>query len=107
MKFNYEIDVCRGYESSKTRFCRAAEEPNDFDSAFPFCNIKQVYIKDDGSILNVSDVTGSNSQLDKMAEIPLHYVRREVTENFEYVLICRRGGGFVPDPSFCRKTWHQ
>jgi hypothetical protein len=104
MKFNYEIDVCGDMKVQNRFFAGAAEEPNDFDSAFPFCNIKQVYIKDDGSILNVSDVTGSNSQLDKMAEIPLHYVRREVTENFEYVLIADgECEGFVPDPSFVGK----
>ncbi|MDR0423960.1 MAG: hypothetical protein LBH39_00625 [Clostridiales Family XIII bacterium] len=81
----------------------ASQFANDFDLIYPWSGIKLCNIDSRGRIVYEGDGAfsrdGANG--DVMVEIPVHYVKREVRDGYEYVYISGKPrDGYTVDPSF-------
>ena len=73
---------------------------NDFDDIFPWSEMKECYIDDDGNIYY--DEVKEN--LNCMIEIPKFYYKREQVDGYEYIYISKsKLKGFQIEPAFIGK----
>lgn len=78
-------------------------DENDFDEVYPWNEIKQCIINDDGSVVYIDDSAVLSDSQDVMVEIPKFYVKREVDDDFEYIWISEKErDGYVIDPAFMK-----
>jgi tetratricopeptide (TPR) repeat protein len=76
---------------------------NDFDDIYPWSDIKLCAVDDRGRITYEGEdsfaIDGRRGDI--MVEIPIHYVKREIRDGYEYIWISgKQHEGYTIDPSF-------
>ena len=78
-----------------------SSDVNDFDSIYPWSEIKPCNIKTDGTIVYSGEEDFTYDDSDVMVEIPKFYVKREISDGYEYIWISgEKNDGFEIDPAF-------
>ncbi|MDR1135624.1 MAG: hypothetical protein LBL49_05545 [Clostridiales Family XIII bacterium] len=82
----------------------ASQFANDFDLIYPWSEMRLCNIGRNGKILYEDEDDGfsrDGKNGDVMVEIPVHYVKREIKDGYEYIYISGTPrAGYTVDPSF-------